>query len=621
MEIENIQLTNFLSHSYTQLDLKDRGLVLLEGINGSGKSSLFDAISWGLYNITPRGVRADRVIRIGQETCNVTLQILSKGRSIKVSRSRGISVKLQLWIDDQEVGKGKDTQPLLESLIGVDYKTFHMIAMYPQRTNGFLSGSDSDNKGIFSAILDFSKFQTAEDRAKDFLKDQVKELLKVENQILNIIDKIKDCKERIHNLDEAQISWEKARTEAIVTLNERLLTLIPPTEQVDNLDHDIKILTEKLHSLNEDNTKLLVTKANEAITKYEIEMSRLNTEIRTHHNSMIEVVEVIDDVVEEHTRCPRCGQLLMDLDAVKKFRDSWIESINEGKRKNQNLTQLIDEACNQKIKVTSRIYDLKEGYRDVIQRSDEIQILKGKLRGYEMSRQRIHSECELVQLKRQQTLKEISDTENSKCPLDGQILREEELLEKYSQDLVYLNKQISEQEHEIKYVEFLSKAFGKKGIQSFLLDSCIPYLNQQTNLYMDRLTNGLATINLSNIKELSSGDLSENLYAEVIYSDGGNSQKSCISGGESNKANIAIMLGLGDLAELRASIPLGFRFFDEPFESLDREGCRQLYQLLSEEILPKVGTIFLTTHNENLKELFPSRIQVIKEDGISRVLE
>jgi ABC-type transporter Mla maintaining outer membrane lipid asymmetry ATPase subunit MlaF len=78
---------------------------------------------------------------------------------------------------------------------------------------------------------------------------------------------------------------------------------------------------------------------------------------------------------------------------------------------------------------------------------------------------------------------------------------------------------------------------------------------------------------------------------------------------------------LGELGASRSRFPIQLRLLDEPFDGLDGLGAEQVVQVLQSQVVPNAGTVLVMTHDDNLKSLIGDRLQVVKENGVSWVLE
>jgi DNA repair exonuclease SbcCD ATPase subunit len=157
-------------------------------------------------------------------------------------------------------------------------------------------------------------------------------------------------------------------------------------------------------------------------------------------------------------------------------------------------------------------------------------------------------------------------------------------------------------------------------VKNLLLSTVTPFLNERANIYMDQLSRSTASIRIKTQKAKKGGGFSEKLDFRVTYNNAG-SLYGGKSGGEKRRADLAILFAFADLAATRALAPIELRLLDEIFENLDALGCEQVMELLHEYIVPRAKTVLIVTHNETFQSLFEQRITVVKENGVSRIVE
>jgi len=162
--------------------------------------------------------------------------------------------------------------------------------------------------------------------------------------------------------------------------------------------------------------------------------------------------------------------------------------------------------------------------------------------------------------------------------------------------------------------EELSLAFGKKGIQAMLIETAIPEIEEETNHLLDRLTDGRLRVTLQTQKDTKKGDTVETL--EIVIADElGSRSYEMYSGGEAFRVNFALRLALSKLLTQRAGTKLQFLVIDEGFGTQDTQGRERLVEVIN-EIKDDFEKILVVTHLDELKELFPVRIEVEKKtDG------
>ena len=159
--------------------------------------------------------------------------------------------------------------------------------------------------------------------------------------------------------------------------------------------------------------------------------------------------------------------------------------------------------------------------------------------------------------------------------------------------------------------EELQAAFGKKGLQAMIIENAIPEIESEANQLLNRMTDGRMSVRIETQRETkSTQELRETL--EIILSDElGSRDYSLFSGGEAFRANLAIRIALSKLLARRAGAALQTLIIDEGFGTQDTQGRERLVQAIT-SIQHDFERILVITHIDELKDLFPARIEVEK---------
>jgi len=178
-------------------------------------------------------------------------------------------------------------------------------------------------------------------------------------------------------------------------------------------------------------------------------------------------------------------------------------------------------------------------------------------------------------------------------------------------------KDLNTTQHKAALYDFWVKGFSPAGLRSFMLEHVTPILNASAAKYADILTDGEMNVTFHTKQTLKSGKETEKFNVSVSQRHGGSSYASN-SSGERARGNLVAALALGDLAAMRARKSLPFRFLDEPFESVDESGTEAIVRLLNMQ-KEEYGTVFVITHQDHFKQMFPTKITVVKKNGQSTI--
>ena len=156
----------------------------------------------------------------------------------------------------------------------------------------------------------------------------------------------------------------------------------------------------------------------------------------------------------------------------------------------------------------------------------------------------------------------------------------------------------------------LSYAFGKKGIQALLIELALPELEIEADRLLSRMTDNRMHIKIETQRETKQGNVAETL--DINVSDElGTRNYELFSGGEAFRINFAIRIALSRLLAHRAGAPLPTLIIDEGFGTQDSTGIEKLKEAIN-SIQDDFEKILVITHIDDLKDAFPSRIEVVK---------
>jgi exonuclease SbcC len=159
----------------------------------------------------------------------------------------------------------------------------------------------------------------------------------------------------------------------------------------------------------------------------------------------------------------------------------------------------------------------------------------------------------------------------------------------------------------------LADAFGKNGIQEMIIDAALPEIEDGANGLLDRLSGGRMRVAIETQRTGRTGGTISTL--DVNVSDElGTRPYELFSGGEKFRINFAVRIAMSQLLARRANAPLRMLAIDEGFGSQDREGCDRLVEAIK-VVQDDFDRILVITHLDELKEVFPVRIEVEKRAG------
>jgi exonuclease SbcC len=166
----------------------------------------------------------------------------------------------------------------------------------------------------------------------------------------------------------------------------------------------------------------------------------------------------------------------------------------------------------------------------------------------------------------------------------------------------------------------LTAAFGRKGVQAFVMDSALPEMEVEANRLLGVMTEGRMSVRLETQRETRAGELAETLDI-VVADEWGSRDYEMYSGGEAFRIDLALRIALSRLLVRRAGAPLPTLIIDEGFGSQDEGGRDRLVEALG-AIKDDFRCLLVVTHIDELKQLFDIRIEVSKGEcgSVARVV-
>ena len=183
-----------------------------------------------------------------------------------------------------------------------------------------------------------------------------------------------------------------------------------------------------------------------------------------------------------------------------------------------------------------------------------------------------------------------------------------------------LEKEREEFQKQIVRHKTLERAFGKDGVPALLIEQALPQIESKANELLDRLSNGQMSIRFATqaeYKDKKRDDLKETLDIQISDSAGIRNYE-MYSGGEAFRVNFAIRVALSEILAQRKGARLQTLVIDEGFGSQDAQGRQRLIEAIN-LVKKDFSKILVITHLDELKDAFPTRIEVEKTEQGSEI--
>ncbi len=172
-------------------------------------------------------------------------------------------------------------------------------------------------------------------------------------------------------------------------------------------------------------------------------------------------------------------------------------------------------------------------------------------------------------------------------------------------------KELQQARQELGVYRELQVAFGKKGVQALLIESAIPEIELEANQLLNRMSDGRMNLRFDTHREAKSGDNVIETLDIRIADELGTRDYDLFSGGEAFRINFAIRIAMSKVLARRAGAQLQTLIIDEGFGSQDGQGRERVVEAIN-TIQGDFEKVIVITHLDELKEMFPVRIEVQK---------
>ncbi len=246
--------------------------------------------------------------------------------------------------------------------------------------------------------------------------------------------------------------------------------------------------------------------------------------------------------------------------------------------------------------------ELRRNDAEILQAEEELRVIEAELRALEPA---IRS--------RNETQVALRNIQNDQRVADRDLAEKQSHLKRAEEAVVLLLEREAERKRLADrkgLFDELSQAFGKKGVQALLIETAIPEIEREANTLLSGMTDNQMHVRFETQGETKKGDVTETL--DIKISDAlGTRDYDAYSGGESFRVDFAIRVALAKLLARRAGARLETLIIDEGFGSQDTRGRERLVEAIT-SIQRDFKQILVVTHIQELKDMFPVQIEVVK---------
>jgi DNA repair protein SbcC/Rad50 len=462
------------------------------------------------------------------------------------------------------------------------------------------------------------------------LKKLQQELTQIKQELQNkstLQQKYVQLEVKLENIEEKEIELE--RTEQIL---EELESLLNSGSYALELQQELQIVNQQIALLNYDEQSHALVIGEEKRWRWaeiqESELKQANRRLASINGEKPNLINKLARLEQEKRELSQSSPLKQEIESLEKS----IQELNYDRTEHQNIQNLIRQLQG----VRLQYQDLQQAERNYPEIETKISDIQQRLQVRNEDHQKMSQELENISQKidaftdyRQEISSLSTNIQRRRQTIDGLLSQKGRVEEKLNQ-LETLANQLTEKQTDLAQIkkqyrvyQELTKAFGKNGLQTLMIENVLPELEAQTNHILARLTGNQFHVQFLTQKAGKGSKKQRQKLIDtldIIISDTrGSRPYETYSGGEAFRINFSIRLALARLLAQRAGTALQMLIVDEGFGTQDAEGCDRLIAAIN-AISSDFACILTVTHMPQFKEAFQHRIEVRKTEQGSQLM-
>jgi DNA repair exonuclease SbcCD ATPase subunit len=562
---KTIRWKNFLStgNQWTEVQLNTDQNTMIVGTNGSGKSTILDALTFSLFNKPFRKINKPQLINsVNEKDCCVEVEFDIKGNEYKIVR--GLKpAKFEIWINrelqDQDASAVDQQKKLEQSILKLNFKSFTQIVILGSSTFvPFMQLPSAHRREVIEDLLDIKIFSSMnmlikekirtireETRTLELKKDSLKEKLKMQKEFI----------EQIEKSGKEDIEKKKSKIKDIAKEAGKYLT------QNENL-------TKKINEIGE------VSFDSSTLRK----LSNLRAKIQGKKDSSDEEVQFFSD----NSVCPTCTQSIEE-----EFRLNRIGTLNA------SIDKLHEGLCD----LDSKIKEEESRESQYKELSQEVSALTNEVSQNTIRVSGLQRQCRDLESEIQRITDQLANRNS-----------EHEKLNDFNETLQGTYEELATKTESIKNHDFAYSLLKDGGVKTKIIKQYLPLINKQVNRYLQMMD---FFINFQ---------LDEEFNETVQSPIHDNFSYASFSEGEKMRIDLALLFTWREVAAFKNSVSTNLLIMDEVFDSsLDGLGTDDFLKIIRYVI--KGANVFIISHKESLFDKFENVIKFEKVKGFSRKVQ
>lgn len=567
IEFKTIKWKNFLStgNNFTEVNLNEHNKTLIVGENGAGKSTILDALCFGLFNKPFRKINKPQLVNsINLADCRVEIEFTIGKIDWKINRGMKPTVfeiyknGIQL---DQSASAADQQKWFEQNVLKLNYKSFTQIVVLGSSTFiPFMQLPAAGRREVIEDILDIRIFSTMNSILKDRVKENKEAVSEIDYAISILKEKVDVQKRFIEDLKQQGqnnvVLWEDEIDKMKVDIESNQLEL-------ERYMRDIDTMTQQMNEFP--NPQKELDKLNEFHIKFRSKIKDMENEIK---------------FLTSNDVCPTCNQ-----DITEEFKES---NINQDKEKISKLDAALEDIGSKEKSLNETLHK-----RNLIQK--EITQVQGKINN-------CFSTINWKQNKVKETQEKIDSLKNNTDNVDREREKMKTLIEQgKGQELQ--RRQITKRSTELKIIADILK---DGGVKSTIIRKYLPVMNTLINKHLQELE---FYVNF-NLDDTFNETIKSRFRDEFSYAS--------FSEGEKMRIDLALLFTWREVAKLKNSVNTNILILDEIFDSsLDSNGTTDFINIL--RTVTEGNNVFVISHKEDmLHDKFDNVIQFKKVKNFSK---